>query len=99
MSYQAIETFRFGFYDLYKQKIFFNNTDVSILDRREEKCTDKCFSTRNRFSIGRCAKFVAHVRCPTATSHPVATIVNFGKIEHSQCPNKRAFFGCHLTQH
>ena len=44
MSYQAIETFRFGFYDLYKEKLFFNNTDVSIL---EEKCTDKCFSTRN----------------------------------------------------
>ena len=32
MSYQAIETSRFGFYDLYKEKIFFNNTDVSIFD-------------------------------------------------------------------
>ena len=37
MSYQGIETSRFGFYDLYKEKMFFNNTDVSILDRREEK--------------------------------------------------------------
>ena len=34
-SYQAIETFCFGFYDLYKD--IFNNTDVSILDRRDEK--------------------------------------------------------------
>ena len=36
MSYQCIETFRVGYYDLYK-KIFFNNTDVLISDRREEK--------------------------------------------------------------
>ena len=27
-------------------------------------------SKRNRFSIGGCAKFVGHVRCPTVTSHP-----------------------------
>ena len=37
MSCQTIET-RFGFYDLYKEKILFNNTtDVSILDRGVEK--------------------------------------------------------------
>ena len=36
-SYQAIETYCFGFYDLYKENIFFNNTDVSILDRRKLK--------------------------------------------------------------
>ena len=36
-SYQAIETFHFAFYDLYKEKIFFNNTYILILDRREEK--------------------------------------------------------------
>ena len=37
MSYQGIETSRFDFNDLYKENIFFTNTDVSILDRREEK--------------------------------------------------------------
>ena len=35
--YQAAETFHFGFYDLYKEKIYFDNTDVSILDRIKEK--------------------------------------------------------------
>ena len=30
----------------------------------------RILSKRNRFSIGRCAKFVGHVRCPTAISHP-----------------------------
>ena len=37
MSYLAIETSCFGFYDLYKENIFFNNTDVSILDIGDEK--------------------------------------------------------------
>ena len=37
MSYQAIETSRFGFYGLYKEIVFFINTGVSILDRREGK--------------------------------------------------------------
>ena len=37
ISYQDTETFRFGFYDLWKEKIFFSNTDGSILDRREDK--------------------------------------------------------------
>ena len=37
MSYQGVETSRFGFYDLYKEIILFNNTDVSILGRTEEK--------------------------------------------------------------
>ena len=33
-----METSRFDFYDLYKEKILFNNTtDVSILDRGVEK--------------------------------------------------------------
>ena len=37
MSYQGVETSRFGFYGLYKEIILFNNTDVSILGRTEEK--------------------------------------------------------------
>ena len=40
-SYQARETSCFGFHDSY----LFNNTDISISDRREEKYNDKCFST------------------------------------------------------
>ena len=36
-SYQALETFHFDFYHLYKEKIYFNNTDISILDRIEDK--------------------------------------------------------------
>ena len=36
MSYPGIETSRFGFYDLYKEKVFFNYDDVSILDRSME---------------------------------------------------------------
>ena len=34
-SYQAIETSHFGFYDLYKENIFFNNIDVSILGEKK----------------------------------------------------------------
>ena len=30
----------------------------------------RTLSKRNQFSIGRCAKFVGHVRCPTVNSHP-----------------------------
>ena len=41
-SYQAIETSHFSFYDLYKEKIFCNNTDVSILEEKE-KYNDKYF--------------------------------------------------------
>ena len=37
ISYQDTENSRFGFYDLWKEKIFFSNTDGSILDRREDK--------------------------------------------------------------
>ena len=36
-SYQTKETSHFGFCDLNKEKIFFYNTEVSNLDRREEK--------------------------------------------------------------
>ena len=35
-SYQTKETSHFGFCDLNKEKIFFYNTEVSNLDRREE---------------------------------------------------------------
>ena len=35
-SYQAIKTSRSGCYDLYKENIFFTNTDISILDRRKQ---------------------------------------------------------------
>ena len=30
----------------------------------------RTLSKRNRVSVGRCAKFVGHVRCPTVISHP-----------------------------
>ena len=43
MSYQGVETSRFGFYDLYKENILFNNTDVSILGRTEEKIQWRMF--------------------------------------------------------
>ena len=36
-SYQALETFHFDFYHLHKENIYFDNTDVSILDRIEDK--------------------------------------------------------------
>ena len=42
MSCQTIET-RFGFYDLYKEKMLFNNTTVSILDRGVEKIKRQMF--------------------------------------------------------
>ena len=43
MPYQGVETSRFGFYDLYKENILFNKTDVSILGRTEEKIQWRMF--------------------------------------------------------
>ena len=39
-SYQVIEISSVGFYDLHNENIFFTSTDVSILDKREEKYND-----------------------------------------------------------
>ena len=48
--------FRFNHYGLTKNKF---SSDIVL-----------ALSKRNRFSIGHCAKFVGHARCPTAISHP-----------------------------
>ena len=92
-------------YDLCKEKIFFNNTDVwrffrfsdvvLLLSIRKwiiefswlsSGLTTKKFSAdivrplskRNRFSIGRCAKFVGHFRwiAITIIPHPVLPLRN-----------------------
>ena len=39
-SYQAIETFYPGFCDLYKEEIFFNNTDISIFEEKKNVMTN-----------------------------------------------------------
>ena len=61
MSYQCIETFRVGYYDLYK-KFFFNNTDV-LISEEKKKYNDKCLSTLLRLAYGK-----------TGTWDPSATI-------------------------
>ena len=49
--------FRFNHYGLTTNKF---STDIVGTLRK-----------RNGFSMGRCAKFVKHVRCPTVISHPI----------------------------
>ena len=48
--------FRFNHYGLTANKF---STDIV-----------RTLSKRNRFSIGPCAEFVGHVRCPTVIWHP-----------------------------
>ena len=44
-----IKPSRSDFYDLYKENIFCNNTDVSITAEEKKKYNDKCFSTSLSF--------------------------------------------------
>ena len=46
----------------------------------------RTLSKRNRFFIGRCPKFVGHVRCPTIISHPVMVLLSNEFVFHDPEP-------------
>ena len=54
----------------------FRFNHYSVTTKKFSSDIVQALSKRNRFSIGHCAKFAGHVRCPTVISHPVDSYEN-----------------------